>query len=345
MYNFYPGPSKIHPQVPAIIAEGFQKGVFEFNHRSAVFHAIYEKAKANVSEFLEIPDDYEVFFVSSATESWQIIAQSVVETSSLHIYNGAFGEKWAKVHQDLGVEIEKLPFSVDQLPEILPQSNADVVCLTHCETSNGTKLPEDFILKVKQKYEDALICIDATSSFGGIPLSADLYDIAFASVQKCFGFPSGLAIMVCSPKTIAKAKKLNQTKHYNALLHLLSNAYKFETTHTPNMMGIYLFSEFKFKNLRVENEILKNRFQKIKNELILKNYQLVGSENLQSETVLCVKMDGNRLQEIYNEAEKKNLVSGKGYGAWKNNSLRIANFPAQTDQEIAFLTQFIAEKF
>ena len=115
MYNFYPGPSKIHPDVPSIFAEGFAKGVFEYNHRSTVFHAVYEKAVTNVRSFLDVPADYSVFFVSSATECWQIIAQSLVKTSSLHIYNGAFGEKWAKVHQDLGVEVEK-----KLTPDVLP---------------------------------------------------------------------------------------------------------------------------------------------------------------------------------------------------------------------------------
>lgn len=345
MYNFYPGPSKIHDQVPQILADGFAKGVFEFNHRSTVFHAIYEKAVANVRSFLDVPADYSVFFVSSATESWQIIAQSLVAKSSLHFYNGAFGEKWARVHQDLGIKVEKNPLTTDFLPEILPESSSDVICLTHCETSNGTKLPDKFLQRVRQEYSQSLVCIDATSSLGGIPLSSQFYDVAFASVQKCFGFPSGLAVLICSPKAISKAIELNHKSYYNALSQLYVNAQKQETTHTPNMLGIYLFSEFKFQNLRVNNQVLKNRFQEIKKNIEAKNVQLIGASDLQSETVLCVELEEHRLKNIFVEAEKNQLVLGKGYGNWKNSTIRIANFPAQTEHEIDFLIQFIKEKF
>ena len=47
-----------------------------------------------LKEKLDIPKDYTIFFTSSATECWEILAQSLIVTRSFHIYNGAFGEKW-----------------------------------------------------------------------------------------------------------------------------------------------------------------------------------------------------------------------------------------------------------
>jgi phosphoserine aminotransferase len=123
----------------------------------------------------------------------------------------------------------------------LPDSDADVVCLTHNETSNGTHLKQwNTILA---KYPDALIAVDATSSMAGVELDWQSADIWFASVQKCFGLPAGMAVMVCSPRALQYAESIGDRKYYNSLLFMNDNFKKYQTHYTPNVLEIYLLSK------------------------------------------------------------------------------------------------------
>src|ERR1700749_4185545 len=96
MISFYPGPSKIYPEVADYLQDAVRDGVLSINHRSPEFAEISKNAILYLKEKLNIPEDYTVLYTSSATECWEIIAQSLIKRGSYHIYNGAFGEKWYK---------------------------------------------------------------------------------------------------------------------------------------------------------------------------------------------------------------------------------------------------------
>jgi phosphoserine aminotransferase len=91
MISFYPGPSRVYDEIPKYVKEAHRKGVLSINHRSEEFMNLYEETVILLKSKLTIPDSYKIFFTSSATECWEIIAQSFIITDSLHIFNGAFG--------------------------------------------------------------------------------------------------------------------------------------------------------------------------------------------------------------------------------------------------------------
>ena len=95
MLSFYPGPSKVHPEVLGFIQEAFSNGVVSINHRSERFEVLLKDTLQILHEKWNIPQDYTLYFISSATEAWEIVAQSLIKEKSLHLYNGAFGKKWA----------------------------------------------------------------------------------------------------------------------------------------------------------------------------------------------------------------------------------------------------------
>ena len=83
----------MYPQVATYLQDAMNEGILSQNHRSTPF---MEMLKVCISVFKQkqnIPDDYEVYFTSSATECWEIVSQSLVKNHSHHIFNGAFGEK------------------------------------------------------------------------------------------------------------------------------------------------------------------------------------------------------------------------------------------------------------
>src|SRR5690606_37779547 len=82
---------------------------------------------------------------------------------------------------------------------------AELVCLTQNETSTGVSIPEDSIHRLVEKYPDKLFAVDAVSSCPYTRLDYSKLDCVFFSVQKCFGLPAGLGVMVVSERAMEVA--------------------------------------------------------------------------------------------------------------------------------------------
>ncbi len=349
MISFYPGPSKVWDSLPFYLQEAWQEGILSVNHRSPEFVAVSRKAIRLLHDKLQVPEDYTILFVSSATECWEIIAQSLLGTSpSLHLYNGAFGQKWFEYTHKLSGNAMAHPFSPEALPGIsalrLPVQNR-LIALTHNETSNGTALPASFIRNIRQAFPEQLLAVDATSSMAGQLLPYREADIWYASVQKCFGLPAGLGIMLCSSRAIAHARELAENSHYNSLLFMLEKIADAQTTYTPNVLGIYLL----MRSLQDRPEVaatarmLEERYE---NWLqFFRSYTglslLVKNPELRSRTVLTLEGEPVELEQLKKTAKAAGFYLGNGYGQWKKNTFRIANFPAITDSEILALQNFL----
>lgn len=342
--SFYPGPSKVYPQVLPFLQEAYLKGILSLNHRSREFTAINIEAITALKQSLYIPDDYGVYFVSSATECWEIIAQSLTAESSTHVFNGAFGKKWFDYAQRLHPECKAVEFGIDELPPTA-FGNTSLICLTQNETSNGTALDMNTLKTVRENNGDALIAVDATSSMAGIQLEFELADVWYASVQKCFGLPAGMAVLICSPKAIERAEDIDDNKHYNSLLNIHANGEKWQTTHTPNTLNIYLMSRLlpELPEIEVTNEIIEERASMWYDFIgQLNGIQLLVKESTtRSKTVIAVEADTETLEYIKSEARENNILLGRGYGDWLHKSFRIANFPAISDIEITMLKEFL----
>jgi phosphoserine aminotransferase len=342
--TFYPGPSKVYSQVANYLQEAFAEGILSVNHRSQEGMEIIRGAIEGLHEKLNIPDDYHIYFISSATEAWEIIAQSLTQQKSLHFYNGAFGEKWADYAEKLVFEIERMSFELNKFPDLQNVSDfEDVVCITQNETSNGTQIKD--LKPFKKAFPEAIIAVDATSSLGGIDFDYRDGDVWFASVQKCLGLPAGMAIMICSPRTIERAREINDRKFYNSLLFIHENFQKFQTHYTPNMLSIYLVKKLmqEVDNISVINEKLKLQANKWYDFFENKKVKcLVENSEFRSDTVITVEGTEEEIKRIKALTKSHGITVGNGYGSWKNTTFRIANFPAIQDFEIEALMKIIS---
>jgi phosphoserine aminotransferase len=341
--TFYPGPSKVYPQVAQYLQDAFTEGVLSVNHRSQEGMEIIRGAIEGLHNKLNIPNDYYVYFISSATETWEIIAQSLTRQKSLHYYNGAFGEKWADYAEKLIFEVERIPFGLNELPDFQNiTSFMDVVCVTQNETSNGTQIKD--LKPFRQAFPEAIIAIDATSSLGGIDFDYNDGDVWFASVQKCFGLPAGMAIMICSPRAIERAIEINDRKFYNSLLFIHENFLKFQTHYTPNMLNIYLLKKLlaEIPNISIIAERIK--FQSNKWYDFFENKEvkyLAKNPETRSDTVITIEGTEEEIKQIKALTKANGITIGNGYGSWKNTTFRIANFPAIEDFEIEALMKIL----
>ncbi|WP_109676206.1 aminotransferase class V-fold PLP-dependent enzyme [Dyadobacter jejuensis] len=350
MITFYPGPSKIYPEVAAYMQQAYQEGILSQNHRSEGFMQMLQETLTMVASKLAIPEGYEVFLVSSATECWEIIAQSFTDKGALHLHNGAFGKKWAEYDGRINEGVLSHAFESEALPDLesltLPASDG-LLCLTHNETSNGTMLPDTFLADVRERSK-ALIAVDATSSMAGLHLPWATADLWFASVQKCFGLAPGLAVLVASPAAISRAIALHEYDHYNSFVFIRENFQKFQTPFTPNTLGIYLLGKVMHDRQPIEHsaKLLEERaadlysfFDSIGLHLVIE------STELRSPTVLTIAMEPAELVVVKKKAREAGIILGNGYGALKESTFRIANFPAITDQEIHTLKMFFISLF
>jgi phosphoserine aminotransferase len=178
----------------------------------------------------------------------------------------------------------------------------------------------------------------------GIALPFSLGDIWFASVQKCFGLPAGLGLMVLSPAAIERAKEIGEKRHYNSLLILLEHMEKYQTSCTPNVLGIYLLNRVLqiVPRIEVTDTLLRQRQADYLHALQGPNLQpLISNAHVRSTTVIAVKSDPEYIAALKTEAKAEGFLLGSGYGKWKADTFRIANFPAYSQKEIDPLLAFL----
>ncbi|WP_138992386.1 aminotransferase class V-fold PLP-dependent enzyme [Larkinella sp. C7] len=330
MITFYPGPSKVYPQVADYAQEAIRSGVVSLNHRSAGFMDIVKETLRLLHEKLAIPADYHIAFVSSATECWEIVAQSLTVTTSLHPYGGAFGKKWMEYAHRIK-------------PMIVP-GEADVLCVVQNETSNGTQVRMDTLAQFRREFS-GLIAVDAVSSLGGLVFDWSLADVWFASVQKCLGLPAGLAVLIYSPDALRQAEIIADRQYYNSLLFIHENITKYQTPFTPNGLGIYLLMKVLQQVLPISeiDALVRSRaadwYEFIEKETAWE--LLIANPELRSDTVIAVQGREEAIRAVKTAAQNAGITLGNGYGEWKSNTFRIANFPAIEEAEMDTLKRFL----
>ena len=348
MISFYPGPSRVDQNIPEYVYDAYHTGILSINHRSRKFTQLCRETIELLKKKLVIPEDYTIVFTSSATECWEIIAQSLTDEHSYHFYNGQFGQKWFNYTKKLKYHAIGYQFGASnelKTAEIDLSSEAGTICITHNETSNGTQVSVPRIAKLRSKYPDHLIAVDATSSMAGVFLDFKQADIWFASVQKCFGLPAGMAIMICSPAAIKTASEIQENKHYNSFNFLVENIQKYQTPYTPNVLNIYLLNRVMAERKRIDK--IEKRIHKRREayeEIIINSSRFslhVSNKHVRSDTVIVVEGKPEDIVSIKKKAEKAGFTLGNGYGQLKDTTFRIANFPSLKKNEVKDLRAFL----
>jgi phosphoserine aminotransferase len=342
---FTPGPAHLYPTFENHLQQALQEQIGSISHRSKQFKAIYQFTCEQLKTLLTIPDNFAVLFTGSATEIWERILQSCVQQESFHLVNGSFSKRFYEFAGELGKKASKLeaPFGHGfDLAQVQVPERAELVCLTHNETSSGVSVPAADMHALKKKYADKLFAVDMVSSAPYPELDFQLIDTAFFSVQKGFGMPAGLGVWIVNDKCLQKAEDLKQKGFtvgtYHSLPSLWSKFKTFETPATPNVIAIYLLG-------KIAEDMNKKGIAAIRQETEQKAAMLYShlkqSARLQafvqhaahqSQTVVVAEVAGGSAELIQKLAQTGNVV-GSGYGGYKEKQIRIANFPAVTAEQ------------
>ncbi len=278
-----------------------------------------------------------------------------MQEESFHLVNGSFSKRFYEFAGELGKKATKLevPFGKGFEPEQVEiPASAELVCLTHNETSSGVSMPVADIHALKKKYPDKLFAVDMVSSAPYPDLDFQLLDSAFFSVQKGFGMPAGLGVWIVSDKCLQKSETLKQKNFtigtYHSLPSLWSKFKTFETPATPNVLGIYLLGKIA-EDMNKKGIAIIRRETEQKASMLYTYLKQSGNIKAfvqnpahQSQTVVVAEVSGGSAELIQKLAQTGNVV-GSGYGSYKEKQIRIANFPAVTIEQTQSLINEIQQ--
>lgn len=348
MTQYTPGPSELYFTVQDHIKAALRQGIPSLSHRSKAFESIFQHTTSGLRELLGIPASHFVVFTGSATEIWERSIQNLVQEKSFHLVNGAFSGRYHEIARQLGKAAGHVSLPPGEGFEIANvTAGNELIAVTHNETSTGVSLSLPFIHSLREADPGSLVIVDSVSSLPYPAFDFHTLDSVFFSVQKGFGLPAGLGVWIVNDRCLAKSRELHSRGvvigTYHSLPSLHHYALKNQTPETPNVLGIYLLG-------MVVEDFLRRGIETIRKETeykaailyqCLESHEVINpfvrNKNLRSKTVI-VADTGARTAELASYLAKKGHQAGEGYGEFKQQQLRFANFPAHSKEQFESLT-------
>lgn len=348
---FTPGPGQLHPLVKTYTEQAFRENICSISHRSETFRSIYSQTIDALRELMNIPQNFQIFFLGSATEAMERIIQNCVQHNSLHFVNGSFSRRF----YDTAVDLKKKASLIEaqygagfDFRTVTTDLPVELICITHNETSTGVALPMDEVYSLKKRFPGSLLAVDIVSSAPYIALDYNYVDCAFFSVQKGFGLPAGVGVMIINYSCLEKAQLLQCSNtnigSYHNFLSLQKQAVNLQTPETPNVLGIYLLGKICEAYLDKGPHIIRfetDEKARLLYDFFIKNKQyqpFVANPKIRSRTVIVADVNGGSIPLIEKLSNHGYLV-GAGYGPLKKQHIRIANFPMHTRDDVLKLIE------
>lgn len=350
---FIPGPVKVNDDVLQQLARP------TLGHRGKEYAQLHGETVDMLKKILFTEQN--VFLsTSSASGIWEAAIRNCVDFDEVVLCTccGAFSDKWANVATSCGRNVEELkvdwgqPTTVEMIDERLATGQFAAVTLVYNETSTGLTNPVYEISEMmKAKYPDVLIFVDAVSGMVGLPIHFDElgWDVVFASVQKAFAIPPGLAVAAVSNKALEKSKNVPGRGYYFDFQQFAKAAEKNQTPTTPAIPHIMALN---FQCRKLLEEGMENVWKRHKEmgEFVRAwaktNFDLFCDEQYASNTLTTIKNTrGINVAETINAIQAKhNTIFGNGYGKLKEQTFRIAHMGDITLDDLKELLAWIDEE-
>ncbi|MBR1619425.1 alanine--glyoxylate aminotransferase family protein [bacterium] len=210
-----PGPTPVPESVMLEIAK------HPIGHRSSEFSKILERVYANLKYVFQTKNDVFVY-TSSGTGAMCAALENLINEGDkvLSLVLGNFGNRWAKIAQSRGADVEKIEVETGEVidPEVLRARLAQdvnkeikIVTLTHSETSTGAANDIKTLCSIIREH-GALSVVDGVTSVCAMECKPDEWgiDVLVSGSQKGFMIPPGLAFLVANERAW---KVYEQCKH------------------------------------------------------------------------------------------------------------------------------------
>ena len=244
--RFGSGPAKIRPEQLAALA-GAGAAYLGTSHRQPPVRSLVHRVRAGLAELFGLPGDYTVVLGNGGTSAfWDAAAFGLIRRHAQHLSFGEFSARFAAITGrvpwlDPPTVVESAPGTH---PAPQPEPGADTYALTHNETSTGVAMP---VRRVPGADPGSLILVDATSAAGGLPVSAEEFDVYYFAPQKGLASDGGLWIALMSAAAVERAGEIAASGRYIpdflSLRVALENAARDQTYNTPAVATLFLLAE------------------------------------------------------------------------------------------------------
>ncbi len=350
---FIPGPVKVNDDVLQQLARP------TLGHRGKEYAQLHSETVDMLKKIL-FTNQHVFLSTSSASGIWEASMRNCVDSDETVLCTccGAFSDKWLDVARSNGKKTDELrvewgqPTTSEQIDKKLSTGKYSALTIVYNETSTGLTNPVYQISEMmKAKYPDILVFVDAVSGMIGLPMHFDDlgWDVVFASVQKAFAIPPGLAVAVVSNRALEKAKTVPNRGYYFDFVEFAKSAEKNQTPTTPNIPHIMAL-HYQCKKLLAEG--MENVWQRHKEmgEFVRtwakEKFDLFCEEKYASNTLTTVKNTRNIVvgDVIKAVQAKHNTAFGNGYGKLKDKTFRIAHMGDITLDDLRELLGWIDEE-
>ncbi|MGL6135211.1 MAG: pyridoxal-phosphate-dependent aminotransferase family protein [Prochlorococcaceae cyanobacterium] len=234
-----PGPTP----VPETVLQAM--GRHPIGHRSADFQTIVRRTTEQLKWLHQTSSDV-VVITGSGTAAMEAGIINVLSRGDTVLCgdNGKFGERWVKVAQAYGLDVQVIeadwgqPLDPEAFRAALEADTAKAikaVILTHSETSTGVINDLETIARHVQAHGTALMIADCVTSLGAcdVPMDAWGIDVIGSGSQKGYMMPPGLAFVAMSERAWEAAKNSDLPKFYLDLLKYRKSAQADSNPFTP----------------------------------------------------------------------------------------------------------------
>ena len=197
-----PGPTPVPPEVTAAMSQPM------LHHRGPEFAAVAERVRGRLREVFRTAGEV-ILFTASGTSAMEAAVVNVCSPADRVVVASAghFGERWAAIARAYGLDVVHVRYSwgeslsADEIAASLREAGgARAVYVTHSETSTGV-VHDVRAIAERLAGSGALVCVDAVSSLGAVPLETDAWglDVVVSGSQKALMTPPGLALSTVAP--------------------------------------------------------------------------------------------------------------------------------------------------
>lgn len=332
-----PGPSDAHPRVLKAMSTPL------IGHLDPEFIKMMDEVKEMVQKIF-ITKNHLTFVVSApGSAGMETCLVNLLEPGDECVIciNGVFGGRMIDIAERCGAKVFKIntewgkvtePAAVKKMLEECPRPK--LVALVHAETSTGALQPLEEISNLAHNA-GALLVVDAVTSFAGVPLKVDDWNIdaIYTGSQKCLSAPPGLSPVSFSEAAV-KVLDNRKTKVQSWFLDLtlVKNYWegaKRSYHHTAPVSSI--FALYEALSLVLE-EGLENRWARHKevHEYLKRKLENLGFRFLVEEQYRLPNLNSVFLPEGADEEKlrndllyKYNIEVGGGLGVFAGKIWRV----------------------
>ena len=239
------GPTAVYPQVLAALGKPV------IHHYDPTFLECFRRTEAKVGQVFGTGNEI-ILQQGECLLGLEAAARSLVRPGMpvLNLVSGIYGHLMGLWLESFGAQVHELSVPYDEVVDpdevgayLDAHPEIELLTVVHCETPSGTLHDCSRIGPIARAH-GVLTLVDAASSFAGMPLDLDAWqlDVCVAAPQKCLGAQPGISLVAVSPQAWAAIERnpLAPRDSYLSLLDWRDRWHgKGQFPYTPSVSDVY----------------------------------------------------------------------------------------------------------